>query len=90
MKLSTIKDLNDISNGGVLLVALEIFIPDTPTVRVINNSERAMNMWRFRLASASYRRQKARPLRFSFKSITPVARCSNTSKRMITISKLTE
>lgn len=39
MKLSTIKDLNDISNGGVLLVALEIFIPDTPTVRVINNSE---------------------------------------------------
>lgn len=39
MKLSTIKDLNDISNGEVLLVALEIFIPDTPTVRVINNSE---------------------------------------------------
>ena len=39
MKLSTIKDLNDISNGGVLLVALEIFIPDTPVVRVINNSE---------------------------------------------------
>ena len=39
MKLSTIKDLNNISNGGVLLVALEIFIPDTPTVRVINNSE---------------------------------------------------
>ena len=92
MKLSTIKDLNDISNGGVLLVALEIFIPDTPTVRVINNSENIVFKgneyvaFPFSIGELS----AAKPLRFSFKSTTPVARCSNTSKRMITISKLTE
>lgn len=39
MKLTTIKDLNALTSDSVLLVALDIFIPDTPTVRVVNNSE---------------------------------------------------
>ena len=39
LNLTTIKDLNALDGEGVILVALEIFIPDTPTVRVINNSE---------------------------------------------------
>ncbi|MBE2985555.1 hypothetical protein CCAL12920_00685 [Campylobacter sp. RM12920] len=39
MKLTTIKDLNALTSDSALLVALDIFIPDTPTVRVVNNSE---------------------------------------------------
>lgn len=39
MKLTTIKDLNTLATDSVLLVGLEIFIPETPTVRIVNNSE---------------------------------------------------
>lgn len=39
MKLTTIKDLNAAASDSALLVGLEIFIPKTPTVRIINNSE---------------------------------------------------
>lgn len=39
MKLSTIKDLNALDGEGVILVALEIHIPDTPVVRIVRNSE---------------------------------------------------
>ena len=39
MKLTTIKDLNALATDSVLLVGLEIFIPETPTVRIVNNSE---------------------------------------------------
>ena len=39
MKLTTIKDLNAAASDSALLVGLEIFIPETPTVRIINNSE---------------------------------------------------
>ncbi|EJP76182.1 DUF1833 family protein [Campylobacter sp. FOBRC14] len=39
MTLNTIKDLNALDSEGVLLVALEIAIPDTPIVRIVRNSE---------------------------------------------------
>lgn len=39
LKLTTIKDLNALASDSVLLVALDIFIPDTPIVRIINNNE---------------------------------------------------
>lgn len=39
LSLTTIKDLNSLDSSGVLLVALEIFIPNTPVVRIVANNE---------------------------------------------------
>ncbi len=39
LKLTTIADLNALGTNSVLLVALEINIPSTPTIYVVNNSE---------------------------------------------------
>ena len=39
MTLTTIQDLNALGTDSVLLVALEINIPSTPTVYVVNNGE---------------------------------------------------
>ena len=39
LNLTTIKDLNALDGEGVILVALEIFIPDTPVVRIVSNNE---------------------------------------------------
>jgi len=39
MTLATIQDLNALGSSSVLLVALEINIPSTPTIYVVNNGE---------------------------------------------------
>lgn len=39
LPLTTIQDLNELGTDSVLLVALEINIPSTPTVYIVNNGE---------------------------------------------------